>query len=55
MATHYPHRAADENKQGLHYSGFGPEIGVAAQSDQSLAGATRPKIAKIGVESAKLG
>jgi hypothetical protein len=22
MATHYPHTAADENKQGLHYSRF---------------------------------
>jgi len=22
MATHYPHTAADENKQSLRYSGF---------------------------------
>jgi hypothetical protein len=22
MTTHYPHTAADENKQGLHYSEF---------------------------------
>jgi hypothetical protein len=26
MATHYPHVGADENKPGLHYSGFSAVI-----------------------------
>jgi hypothetical protein len=53
MATHYPHRAGDGNKQGLHYNGFRHKPGDSHQSGQTLARVGWSKIGKSGVESAK--
>jgi hypothetical protein len=51
MAAHYPHGGADENKQGLHYSGFS---GLIHRPGTDSQGKTFP-LAKIERESAKLG
>jgi hypothetical protein len=55
MATHYPHRAAIGNEQGLHYNDFSPVIHSRTQAIQLLARAVGSKIARIRRESAKLG
>jgi len=34
MTTHYPHISANENKQGLHYSGFSGVIHSAGTDSQ---------------------
>jgi hypothetical protein len=55
MTRHYPHRAANENNQSLHYNGFSPNSPVGVEQKQSLA---RREIREIGNsrgESAKLG